>query len=243
MRKLTLGAGIFAATLLAGCGAEQQAEPEAPIELETLEQKVSYLIGYNGAAELSAQGLEISGDAYIEGIEKFLAGEDPAFSQEETQQIFSDFQAKIQEAAQAEYEVLAAANAEKSAAFLADNANKEGVVTTESGLQYKVLEAGEGEMPTAESTVQVHYEGRLINGEVFDSSISRGTPVEFGLSQVIPGWTEALQLMTEGSKWELYIPGDLAYGPAGGRSIGPNEALIFQVELLQANFVAEASAE
>lgn len=238
MKKLIVTSAVLSGLILVGCGGEQ-AEPEAPVELETLEQKLSYLIAYNGASEMSNQGIPLEEAAYIEGIKDFLAGSDPVFTQAEMEQVFTDFQAKMQAEAQAEYEALAAENTAKSEAFLAENAGKEGVTTTESGLQYKVLEAGEGEMPTAESTVQVHYEGRLISGEVFDSSLSRGTPVEFGLTQVIPGWTEALQLMQEGAKWELYIPSDLAYGPAGGRTIGPNEALIFQVELLQANYVPE----
>lgn len=239
MNKSILCAAGLTALMLVGCG-EDQAESEASVvELETLEAKVSYLIGYNQVAELTGQGLEVEELAYVEGVSQFLAGAEPAFSQEEAQQIFTDFQQKMQESAQLEFEAAAAENVAKSEAFLAENATKEGVVTTESGLQYKVLEAGDGEKPSLESTVQVHYEGTLINGEVFDSSVERGAPVEFGLTQVIPGWTEGLQLMPEGSKWEFYIPGDLAYGPAGNRNIGPNEALIFQVELIQANFSAE----
>jgi FKBP-type peptidyl-prolyl cis-trans isomerase FklB len=106
-------------------------------------------------------------------------------------------------------------------------------VTTESGLQYKVIEPGSGESPAATDKVKVHYTGKLINGEVFDSSIQRGTPAEFFVNGVIPGWTEALQLMKPGAKWELFIPGDIAYGPRGNPPIGPNETLLFEVELLE----------
>lgn len=117
--------------------------------------------------------------------------------------------------------------------FLEENAKKEGVVVTDSGLQYKVLESGEGNTPTASDTVSVHYEGRFINGDVFDSSIERGVPTEFGVTQVIKGWVEALQLMKEGDKWEIYVPSNLAYGEGGmPPRIGSNEDLIFQIELL-----------
>ena len=112
-------------------------------------------------------------------------------------------------------------------------------MTTASGLQYKVITAGEGPVPTADSVVEVHYSGRLLDGTEFDSSIKRGVPAQFGVTQVIAGWTEALQLMPEGSKWELYIPAALAYGPGGTGPIGPNQTLIFEVELLQANVASE----
>jgi FKBP-type peptidyl-prolyl cis-trans isomerase len=119
------------------------------------------------------------------------------------------------------------------------NGAKEDVVTTASGLQYKVLTVGTGSIPTDASTVEVHYAGSLIDGTEFDSSIKRGVPAQFGVTQVIAGWTEALQLMPEGSKWALYIPADLAYGPGGTGPIGPNSTLIFEVELLQANVATE----
>lgn len=239
MNKNFISMVAITGALLVGCGAEQAAEVEEAVALETLEEKLSYLIGYNQVAQLSSQGVDLQDAAYIEGVKHFVAGNDPAIAPEDAEQVFAEYQEKMQAAAQAEMEVAGAENAAKSMAFLEANKTKEGVQVTESGLQYKVLEAGEGDKPSADSTVQVHYEGRLINGEVFDSSVARGAPVEFGLNQVIPGWTEGLQLMPEGSKWELYIPSELAYGPNGPGSIGPNQALIFEVELLQANFSAE----
>jgi FKBP-type peptidyl-prolyl cis-trans isomerase FklB len=127
---------------------------------------------------------------------------------------------------------LAAANAEIGAAFLEENAQKEGVQTTDTGLQYKILEQGEGPTPGPDSTVTVHYRGTLLDGTVFDSSYDRGEPISFPVNGVIAGWTEALQMMTVGSKWELFIPADLAYGPQGRPSIPPNSVLTFQVELL-----------
>ena len=128
----------------------------------------------------------------------------------------------------------AAENQEAGAAFLEENATKEGVQETASGLQYKVIEEGSGASPSESDTVEVHYEGKLIDGTVFDSSYERGEPIEFPLNQVqvIPGWTEGLQLMSEGSKYELYIPSDIAYGEAGNAGIEPNSTLIFTVELL-----------
>ncbi len=146
------------------------------------------------------------------------------------QEFFTQLEAKMQEKAQAE----AAGNRQMGEAFLSENAKREGVKTTASGLQYEVLEAGNGAQPTATDTVEVHYTGKLIDGTVFDSSVERGVPATFGVTQVIPGWVEALQLMREGDSWRLYIPSDLAYGPNGaGGIIGPDMTLIFDVKLLR----------
>ena len=142
---------------------------------------------------------------------------------------------EMQQAQEQEASMQAESNLAAGTAFLAENGAKEDVITTASGLQYKVLVEGTGATPTAESTVEVHYAGRLLDNTEFDSSVKRGVPAQFGVTQVIAGWTEALQLMPEGSKWELYIPADLAYGPGGTGTIGPNDTLIFEVELLQAN--------
>jgi FKBP-type peptidyl-prolyl cis-trans isomerase FklB len=145
------------------------------------------------------------------------------------------YQEELQSQQEQQYNELASQNLEAGEAFLAQNAEREGVETTESGLQYEVIEEGDGNNPTASDRVQVHYTGELINGDVFDSSRDRGQPVTFGLNQVIPGWTEGLQLMSEGARYKLYIPADLAYGPGGNQAIGPNETLIFDVELLAVN--------
>jgi len=148
-----------------------------------------------------------------------------------------DAQQKEQEEASA---LQSDSNGTEGAEFLAANQAKEGVVTTDSGLQYKIMTAGSGAKPTSDSTVEVHYAGRLLDGTEFDSSIKRGVPAQFGVTQVIPGWTEALQLMSEGATWELYIPAELAYGPGGQGPIGPNQVLIFEVQLLQANVSGES---
>ena len=150
------------------------------------------------------------------------------------------FQGKLEAEREAEQAVVADGNAEAGAAFLAENAQREGVVVTESGLQYEVVTAGEGQSPSPEDQVEVHYRGTLIDGTVFDSSYDRGQTVTFGVTQVIPGWTEALQLMKEGAKYNLYIPSELAYGAGGaGQVIGPNSTLIFEVELIA---IVEAQA-
>jgi len=244
VRKHLLTLAFATTAVLVGCGDNQPApEAESTVNLESLEGKVSYILGYNNAAQLQSQGVELNAEAFNAGVLAAVAGEDSAIGEEDARAAFEEFQQQMMAEAQTEFEAIAEENRAKSEAFLAENAQAEGVMTTESGLQYKVLEMGEGEMPSADSTVQVHYEGRLISGEVFDSSIQRGEPVAFGLNQVIAGWTEALQLMPEGSKFELYIPSDLAYGPSGSQRIGPNEALIFVVELLDANYSASGDAE
>lgn len=217
---------------------------EEVVELSTLEQKVSYLMGMQSAASTNA--IELDQAAYDSGFSDGLAGNPPAISEEVIAETVSAFQAQMaakQEAQQkldAESSALAAeGNLKEGTEFLAANGAKEGVVTTESGLQYKIITVGSGTAPTTESVVEVHYAGRLLDGTEFDSSIERGVPAQFGVTQVIAGWTEALQLMPEGSKWELYIPADLAYGPGGTGPIGPNSTLIFVVELLKANISTE----
>ena len=145
-----------------------------------------------------------------------------------------DFQKKLQEIANEQKKKVADENAKVSADFLAENAKKDGIKVTESGLQYEVITEGNGASPKATDVVKVHYEGTLISGQIFDSSIKRGEPVEFPLNQVIPGWTEGVQLMKVGSKYRFFIPSNLAYGEQGaGGMIAPNSALIFEVELLE----------
>lgn len=236
---------LLATALLMGCNNEPTTEAKdketmttSTPTLDTLESKVSYLIGFNQIEQLKSQGVELNFDAYLSGAKLANAGTESQFSHEEAQAIFAEFQTKMQAKAQADTAKTGAENQVKSEAFLAENKSKEGVMTTESGLQYKVLTQGTGPKPTAESTVQVNYEGKLIDGTVFDSSFERGTPIEFPLNGVIKGWTEGLQLMAEGSRFEFYIPSELAYGTGGPPSIGPNQALIFKVELIQANFKA-----
>ena len=189
--------------------------------------KVSYSLGLSIASNLISSGVTtINAEAFIDGLNVVFSGKMPEIMPDEANNILQDYFDKLQQAKGKE----AKAEGEK---FLAENKKKEGVVALPSGLQYKILTAGNGPKPKASDTVKCHYEGRLINGTVFDSSIRRNEPAEFPVSGVIAGWVEALQLMPVGSKWQLYIPSELAYGTHGaGQSIGPNQTPIFDVELL-----------
>jgi len=211
------------------------------------EQKdeVSYALGMNIAASLGATlkstGVEVNNDVLIQGLKDGLSGGKTKMSEDEAKatlmRLQTDLQAKQQEkvkAEQAEREKAGDVNKKEGEAFLAANKTKQGVVTLPSGLQYKIVTEGKGAKPTAADTVVCNYKGTLINGKEFDSSYTRGEPAEFRVGGVIKGWTEALQLMPVGSKWDLYIPADLAYGARGtpGGPIGPNATLLFEVELL-----------
>ncbi len=191
-------------------------------------EKTSYALGMSIANNLMASGIKnLNIDEFVKAIKASLAGEEPAMSVMEAQQVLNDFFTKLQEEQ-------TAAVKEEGAKFLAENARKEGVVTLPSGLQYKVLNAGTGATPKASDSVECHYEGRLIDGSVFDSSYQRGETATFGVTQVIAGWVEALQLMKEGDKWQLYIPYNLAYGERGaGAQIPPYATLVFDVELIK----------
>ena len=190
--------------------------------------KVSYALGMSIANNIMASGVNgLNVEEFVKAITTYMAGEEPAMTPAEAQQVLNDYFTKLQE------EQTAALKAEGEA-FLAQNAKNEGVVTLPSGLQYKVLVSGNGATPKASDSVECHYEGRLISGTVFDSSYQRGETATFGVTQVIAGWVEALQLMKEGDKWQLYIPYNLAYGERGaGAQIPPFATLIFDVELIK----------
>ncbi len=189
--------------------------------------KVSYSLGLSIASNLISSGVKtINAEAFNDAMNTVFSGQMPEIMPDEANNILQDYFDKLQK--EKGNEAL-----EAGKAFLEENKKKEGVVVLPSGLQYKILTAGNGPKPKASDTVKCHYEGRLINGQVFDSSVRRGEPAEFPVGGVIQGWVEALQLMPVGSKWQLYIPSNLAYGTHGaGQSIGPNETLIFDVELL-----------
>lgn len=200
-------------------------------ELDSL----SYALGLSMGNNFKASGIDaINTREFAEGVAAVFDGAKPKMSYDEAkaviQRFFSALEAKQNEAAKQMAEV----NRTAGETFLAENAKRPEVTTTASGLQYEVLTEGTGATPTAGDQVEVHYTGQLIDGTVFDSSVERGTPATFGVTQVIAGWVEALQLMKAGSKWRLYIPSNLAYGPQGaGNIIGPNATLIFDVELLK----------
>ena len=194
---------------------------------ETEMEKVSYSLGVNMASSVKSQGLEsIDANAVAKAFNDVFEGKDLDISEEESMSILQEFFGKLQA------EKSAKAN-EAGKTYLAENAKKEGVTTTESGLQYEVINSGKGAKPAPSDQVTVHYHGTLLDGTVFDSSVDRGEPASFGVTQVIKGWTEALQLMSIGDKWKLTIPSDLAYGDQGaGGMIGPGATLVFEVELL-----------
>tara|TARA_B100001741_G_C16378679_1_gene516734 strand:+ start:73 stop:750 length:678 start_codon:yes stop_codon:yes gene_type:complete len=197
---------------------------------ETEMEKVSYSLGVNMASSVKSQGLDtVDANAVAKAFEDVFQENDLDISEEESMKILQEYFGKLQA------EKSAKAN-EAGAAYLAENKIKEGVITTESGLQYEILVSGNGAKPTTNDQVTVHYHGMLTDGTVFDSSIERGSPATFGVTQVIKGWTEALQLMSVGDKWKLTIPANLAYGDQGaGGMIGPGATLIFEVELLGIN--------
>ena len=189
--------------------------------------KVSYCLGLSIASNLLSSGVnKINIEAFTDALSAAYAGIAPSIAPKEANRILQDYFQKLQNEK-------GSAAKEAGTRFLNENKQKEGVITLKSGLQYKIMATGNGPVPKAKDTVKCHYEGRLINGEVFDSSYRRGEPAEFPVKGVIAGWVEALQLMPVGSKWQLYIPSELAYGEHGaGQSFGPNETLIFDIELL-----------
>ncbi len=194
--------------------------------------KMSYAMGMNMGEYLTRNPLNINLEVAQQGIADFVAKQ-PKLDQEEYIAMMQLLQQKMQEEGQKQMEQLAAANTLAEKNFMAENAKKTGITVTASGLQYEVVTTGTGAKPAAEDVVRVHYVGTLLDGTKFDSSIDRGEPAEFGVNQVIPGWTEALQLMAVGSKYKLYIPSAIAYGAQGaGQAIPPNAALVFEVELL-----------
>lgn len=197
--------------------------------------KNSYALGMSIAHNMLSSGIkEVNFEDFTAGIKAVLTGEEPAVSFQEAGKLLDKYFAEIETAKRAEAEAMGAAMREEGEAFFKVNAGNEGVVTLPSGLQYKVLSEGTGKKPSASSKVRCHYEGRLLNGVKFDSSYDRGEPAVFGLNQVIRGWTEGVQLMSEGSKYEFYIPYDLAYGENGAPgAIPPYAALKFIVELIE----------
>ncbi|MCZ6828033.1 MAG: FKBP-type peptidyl-prolyl cis-trans isomerase [Gammaproteobacteria bacterium] len=241
MMKIYYAIVLFAVFLLSACGQQDtESETETAVEtadelvLETTEERLSYGIAYGLAERLKADGVPLVVSAFNAGLRDAFEGAQPKLSKEEIGREMQAYQQKQSSKQETQVQQVAEKNIAEGTAFLAENATKDGVVVLESGLQYKVLKAGDGPMPGEADTVEVHYSGTLIDGTEFDSSYSRGSTVSFGVTQVIAGWTEALQLMSAGSKWQLFIPAELAYGAGGaGPMIGPNATLIFDVELLQ----------
>ena len=216
---------------------ETAAKTAVPAPLTTRKDKFSYALGMNIGAGLGAnlkkQSVEVDWNLVSQGLKDANSGAKTRLTEDQAKAVLTEVQNEVRKEQQEKMKQAAASNKTEGEAFLAANKNKEGVVALPSGLQYKILTAGTGPKPTASDTVVCNYRGTLINGTEFDSSYKRGQTATFGVGQVIKGWTEALQLMPVGSKWQLFIPSSLAYGERGaGAEIGPHATLIFEVELL-----------
>jgi len=227
---------LLASTLIfSGCNSSGSS---GDVSLETKVDSVSYSLGYQNGQFLKQRGMtDINPEKLKAGLQTALEEADAQLSDAQMQQVVQNFQQEAQRKTQQKKMKQAQKNQKKGEEFLAKNKEKEGVMVADNGLQYKVLEEGSGVSPDSTDKVRVNYKGTLIDGTVFDSSYERGEPVTFPLNRVIPGWTQGLQMMKEGAKYKFFIPGELAYGqnPPPRGPIGPNETLIFEVELLKVN--------
>jgi len=222
---ILMSSGLYA------CG---QNATNTPPALTTLEQKASYSFGVDVAQRLKSQNIQLNVNALNAGITDAYMGNELALSDEERQEVKTSFQAQLRESLMKEQAKSGDKNLAEGKAFLEENAKKPGVITTDSGLQYKIITTGDGKQPKDTDTVTTHYKGTLIDGREFDSSYKRDKPASFPVKGVIKGWTEALQLMHVGDKWQLFIPSDLAYGPSKrSELIEANSTLIFEIELLE----------
>jgi FKBP-type peptidyl-prolyl cis-trans isomerase FklB len=204
-----------------------------PLVLSTQKDKASYAIGLNIGKGLSRDAVDVDPKIVLKGLEDALSGSKPLLTDDEVKATLMALQEDLRKKQEEKRQALIETNKAQGVTFLAANSKKDGVVTLPSGLQYKILTAGTGPKPTADDTVVCNYRGTLLDNTEFDSSYKRGQPASFAVNRVIKGWTEALQLMPVGSKWQLFIPADLAYGERGqGPVIGPNATLVFEVELL-----------
>lgn len=234
MKKNLFAVSVLAlAIALTGCKNDKAETKALTINEQSSEvQKAGYALGFEMGTNAKEVMDDLDLDAVQQGLKDAYAGKEMALDKEKLSEAIEVYMKRKQEEAVKKMEEKAKTNKSAGEAFLAENAKKEGVKTTASGLQYKVITEGTGKSPKATDSVVVHYEGKLIDGKVFDSSYERGEPIEFPLNQVIAGWTEGLQLMKEGGTYELYIPSDLAYGETGNPGIEPNSTLIFKIELL-----------
>ena len=238
-KALKLSLVAAAISLISACGnAEQDTTKIEKVEFTSETDKQSYALGASMGRYLKSNldtnkdiGIELSDEIILSGIKDAMAGE-PQLNEEEIKTIMQAMESQVRERRTAQAQ-------EKGKAFLAENAKREGVVVTESGLQYEVLTAADGDKPAATDTVTVHYHGTLVDGTVFDSSVERGETISFALNRVIPGWTEGLQYMSKGSKYKFFIPSELAYGPRNAGKIPPHSTLIFEVELFDFESVTQ----
>jgi FKBP-type peptidyl-prolyl cis-trans isomerase FklB len=213
--------------LLAGCPAEKSTNPKGR------EEKISYAIGLDIGRDLLEQNIRLEQDVLLQGIRDGLSGSEPALPEEEIEAVRKDFLKEQKTRHEEERKQKIQTNQAEEEAFLAANGKKEGVVVLPSGLQYRIIDPGTGSQPSAEDNVKVHYRGYFVDETEFENTFKGEQPAVFPVRGVIPGWTEALQLMREGARWELYVPAALAYGEKGaGKKIGPAKMLIFEVELI-----------
>jgi FKBP-type peptidyl-prolyl cis-trans isomerase len=235
MKRIIIAVISAALLLVVNASCTKSADNSAKeVSLETLQQKGSYVMGFQQGRTLKMRQLdtELDMDAFMQGFEDSLKGETKV-EEKDMQKIFREFFQGVRERLDDKKKIAGEKNKAEGEAFLKENAQKEGIIVTESGLQYKVLKEGTGDKPKPTDTVEVHYVGTLINGTEFDSSYKRNQPAKFPLNRVIGAWTEGLQLMNVGSKYQFFCPSNLAYGERGqGATIGPNAVLIFEVELL-----------
>ncbi|MFW1811936.1 FKBP-type peptidyl-prolyl cis-trans isomerase [Acinetobacter ursingii] len=226
MKKTSLALLLLSMTVTSFAAPVTSKSPQK----DQLGYSYGYVMGRTNADTLKDLNLE----TFIQGLKEGSTGKASSLSDEDMAKALSQYKKQVESKQLIEFQKLAQDNQKQGQAFLTENAKKSGIITTKSGLQYQVLQAGTGKSPKANSKVKVNYEGRLLDGTVFDSSIARNHPVEFQLSQVIQGWTEGVQTMKEGGKTRFFIPANLAYGDVGsGDAIGPNSVLIFDIELLQ----------
>lgn len=228
-RMMAVAALVVLLLTAVGCTAE-----EKKVELKDLRDKVSYSIGLNLGRDFKEQSIDVDTAILAQGIRDSVSGAKPMLTEDEMREAITTYQKELMAKQEAKAKEAGAKNLKDGEEYLAANAKKEGVVTLPSGLQYKVITPGKGKKPGADATVSVHYRGTFIDGKEFDSSYKRNEPATFPVSGVIPGWTEALQLMQEGAKYQLVIPPKLAYGERGAPpAITPNATLLFEVELLK----------
>lgn len=195
--------------------------------------KLSYAVGYQFGADLKERGVDVDVNAVIRALQDGFSGKDVAYPREELAQQMELLEGKLRSEAEEKFRKLAADNKAASDKFMAENRAKKGIVALPSGIQYRVIEEGNGARPTAKSEVTVHYRGSLITGFEFDSSFARGVPAKFQVDQVLKGWQEVLPLMRVGDHWQIFLPPDQAYGERGPRPIGPNQALVFEIKLIE----------
>jgi FKBP-type peptidyl-prolyl cis-trans isomerase FklB len=233
----------LAVSVLTGLVAALPASAAEDSPLKTQQDKVSYALGMNIGKQLKQNEVEINLDIYVRGLQDALKDGKPLLTEDEARQTMTQFQTDLRQKQMAKAKVESDKNKKEGEAFLAENKQKEGVKTTPSGLQYKVVVKGDGPLPTTNDTVVTHYRGTLLDGTEFDSSYKRSEPATFPVTGVIKGWTEALLMMPVGSKWQLFIPSDLAYGERSRPSIPANSTLLFDIELIEIKKPGAAAAE